>query len=307
MFSQNMSGQWKGSFNETGGYESTEYVLELEVKGKKVEGTSTTYFFLRGKKYFTICAVEGTYDLSSKTLVSKEVSKVKANTPSWFRDCFQTHTLTFFKKGDEEQLSGTWKSAKKESNCGRGTTLLKRKTLVRKHSDSKNNNIANEEIKNQVPVKETNPDKNPTQPTSDDRNSAIVQTGPTVTESEASEPKHPQKFEKRSNKIFQTMEVKEEEVNISIYDNAEVDGDVITVIFNGAIILAHQTLSDQPISFRLKLKKDFENTLTMYAENQGSVPPNTAIMRIQHGDNYQKVLLSADEKQNASVVFKLVP
>jgi hypothetical protein len=129
---QNLSGQWKGSFNETRDDEATEYILELEVKGKKVEGTSITYFSVKGKKYFTMCAVEGSYDPSSKTVVSKEVSKVKANTPSWFRDCFQTHTLTFFKKGEEEQLSGTWKSTRKEDNCGRGTTLLKRKVLVKK-------------------------------------------------------------------------------------------------------------------------------------------------------------------------------
>jgi hypothetical protein len=47
-----------------------------------------------------------------------------------------------------------------------------------------------------------------------------------------------------------------------------------------------------------------ENTLTMYAENQGKVPPNTAIMRIQNGKEYYKILLSADDKENASVIFK---
>jgi hypothetical protein len=280
------------------GDEATEYILELEVTGKKVEGTSTTYFTLKGKKYFTICAVEGTYDQSSKTLVSKEVSKVKANTPSWFRDCFQTHTLTFFKKGEEEQLSGTWKSTRKEDNCGRGTTLLKRKVLAIKESVSKNKDIAKEENKIIVPVEETDTHRDKSQPVSEDRSSTIEQSEPSAS-------KLTEKFEKRSNKIFETIEVKEEEAYISIYDNAEIDGDVITVLFNGAIVLANQTLSDHPISFRIKLKKDIQNTLIMYAENQGKTPPNTAIMRIQHGDNYQKVLLSADEKQNASVIFKV--
>ena len=304
---QNLSGQWKGSFNETKGDQSTEYILELEVKGKKVEGTSITYFSLNGKKYFTMCAIEGTYDPSSKTVVSKEVSKVKANTPSWFRDCFQTHTLTFFKKGEEEQLSGTWKSAKKEENCGRGTTLLKRKVFVKKQLVSKNQDITKEEKKAVVAPNIADTPQDTAQKITGDQNQQNSNTKISATVNESAGSTLPEKFEKRSSKVFETIEVKEEEVYISIYDNGEIDGDVITVIFNGAIVLANQTLSDQPISFRLKLKKGIENTLTMYAENQGKTPPNTAIMRIQHGENYQKVLLSADEKQNASVVFKVVP
>jgi hypothetical protein len=303
---QNLSGQWKGSFNEARDDESTEYILELDVKGKKVEGTSITYFSLRGKKYFTMCAIEGSYDPSSKTIVSKEVSKVKANTPSWFRDCFQTHTLTFFKKGEEEQLSGTWKSTKKEDNCGRGTTLLKRKVLAKKSSASKNQDIAKEEKKPTIPAKESEANKDSVQKIADPKSLSITPANTSETEAELPLPKLPEKITKRSNKIFETIEVKEEEVYVSIFDNAEIDGDVITVIFNGAIVLANQTLSDQPISFRLQLKKGIENLLTMYAENQGKTPPNTAIMRIQHGDNYQKVLLSADEKQNASVIFKVI-
>ncbi len=301
---QNLSGQWKGSFNEARGDEATEYILELEINGKKVEGTSITYFSLRGKKYFTMCAIEGSYDPSSKTIVSKEVSKVKANTPSWFRDCFQTHTLTFFKKGEEEELSGTWKSTKKEDNCGRGTTLLKRKVLTKKHSVSKNQDIAKEEKKTTVPDTEADAHKKDnTQKNTNGQNAPNAHSNKIAAEAEQPVSKLPEKFEKRSNKVFETIEIKEEEVYISIYDNAEIDGDVITVIFNGAIVLASQTLSNQPISFRLKLKKGIDNLLTMYAENQGKTPPNTAIMRIQHGDNYQKVLLSADDKQNASVVF----
>ena len=48
-FSQTINGQWRGFFNDnnsniglSGG--STEYVLELEIKGETVSGTSYTYF-----------------------------------------------------------------------------------------------------------------------------------------------------------------------------------------------------------------------------------------------------------------------
>jgi len=304
---QNISGQWKGSFNESSGSESTEYILELEVKGKTVEGTSITYFTLNGKKYFTMCAVSGSYDPDAKTIISKEISKVKANTPDWFRDCFQTHTLTYFKKGDEEQLSGTWKSAKREENCGKGNTLLSRKLLVRKQtaSPTPSNRTAKENLspknkqKESVILAEENskkltPENNASSKKSIEPKKEDITLKPAL-----------DKLAKRSNKVFESFELTEEDIHISIYDNAEIDGDVITVIFNDEIVILSQTLSDKPIQLTLKAKKGTPNTLTMYAENQGKVPPNTAIMRIQNGNTYHKVLLSADDKQNASVVFNL--
>jgi hypothetical protein len=303
---QNLSGQWKGSFNETNNDESIEYVLELDIKGKAVEGVSITYFTLRGKKYYTMCALSGTYDPAAKTVVSKEVSKIKANTPDWFRDCFQTHTLTYFKKGDEEQLSGTWKSAKREENCGRGTTLLSRKVFVKKSNPSTQQPASetgkpitatksNEEKKE----KTTSPETANRHQNTHSQDTVTAQQHNPATSSVIS------KLEKRSDKVFERFELKEEDIHVSIYDNAEIDGDVITVLFNGEVILSDQTLGKQPININLKAKKGSENILTMYAVNQGKVPPNTAIMRIQNGTDFYKVLLSADEKQNASVLFKL--
>jgi hypothetical protein len=303
MNAQSLSGQWKGNFNERSGTDATEYVLELDIKGKIVEGISITYFKLNGKRCYTMCAVTGSYDPSSKTIISKEVSKIKANTPDWFRDCFQTHTLTYFKKGDEEQLSGTWKSAKREDNCGIGNTLLTRKTLP-KRTDPTNNSVASDRDNKPAPKK-----GNTAISTKDsiavkelkvvnDRPSAVV-VSPDISK------KLPEKFEKRTNKVFETLELKEQDIEVSIYDNAEIDGDIITVVFNGDVVLANQTLSDKPIRLKLKAKKGINNSLTMFAENQGSTPPNTAIMRIQNGEDYYKILLSADDKQNASVVFKV--
>lgn len=305
IYAQNLSGQWKGSFNEYKNDDAIEYILELEVKGRSVEGTSITYFTLRGKKYYTMCAVTGSYDPDAKTIVSKEVSKIKANTPDWFRDCFQTHTLTYFKKGEDEQLSGNWKSAKREDNCGRGTTLLTRKNLIKKQPVLQNQTIAHQE-KNNSSAKTKEPDTETNKDWKTNNRNVETETAKQIPDqaSDKTIQKTQHKFEKRSNKVFETFELNEEDIYVSIYDNAEIDGDVITVIYNGEIVLSNQTLSDQPISFRLKVKKGMENILTMYAENQGKVPPNTAIMRIQNGKEYYKILLSADDKENASVIFK---
>jgi hypothetical protein len=97
------------------------------VNGTEVEGTSTSYFNIAGKHYYVICKITGTFDPKSQTIVISEISNIKSNTPYWYRDCFQKHILTYFRKGDTEIIEGKWKGARKEDNCGTGTTLLSRK------------------------------------------------------------------------------------------------------------------------------------------------------------------------------------
>lgn len=328
-FAQKYSGQWSGSFDAKGepGGSRTEYFLELEVNGNKVEGTSTTYFVIEGKRFYTICAIEGTLDPSSKTITAKEVRRVKANTPQWFKDCFQVHTLTYFKKGDTEELEGNWKGAVEASNCGSGTTVLSRKQLVKNiitkappqnntvvRGNPKPNNNTQKPIVKTTPPK-TNTDAAQTKPVKENP----VSAGPSISKVEndndpqtktevkpviAPAPKLPNGLEKRESKVFETIGIEEEEIIVNLYDNAEIDGDVITVLFNGEVVAAQKTLSDKPITLKLSAIRGKDNTLTMYAENQGRIPPNTAIMRVQNGENYYKVFLSADDKKNGSVVFR---
>ena len=68
IFAQNFSGQWKGEFidksTSRGNFsgEKCEYVLELEVNGTNATGSSYTYFTENGKRFYTICKVEGTIE-----------------------------------------------------------------------------------------------------------------------------------------------------------------------------------------------------------------------------------------------------
>ncbi len=334
LFAQKYSGQWSGSFDANGdSTDMREYFLELEVNGTRVEGTSTTYFNLEGRHFYTICKVTGTFDPKSKTIVSTEVSNIKSNTPLWFRDCFQTHILTYFRKGDKEILEGTWKGARKEDNCGTGTTLLSRKQLAKNMvtiPPPPKNNI--------VRMNPNTPKPNTTKPVTKPNNNMVktkpkqntttkppvkketpVKTAPVITKVDNKTesknkieikpnipaPKLPNGLERRDNKVYETIAIDDEDIIVNLYDNAEIDGDIITVLFNGEVVASQKTLSDKPITLKLKAIRGRDNTLTMYAENQGRIPPNTAIMRVQSGDQYYKVFLSADDKKNGSVVFRL--
>jgi len=334
---QKWSGQWSGSFDSNGDPNSqTEYVLEIEAKGNTFTGTSVTYFIFNNKRYYTICEIKGTIDPGSKTLVSTELKVIKKNTPPDQGDCLQIHTLTYFKKGEDEQLIGTWKPADPKQPCGTGSTTLGRKQLVKNKITTtppptntvrmntvitKPKTTAPKTATAKPPVKNNPPATAKQQPATKPvlKKDSIVKTKPSITKVETeikpqtkpdnkpviAAPKLPNGLERRDNKIFETIIIDEEAITVTLFDNAEIDGDIITVLFNGEVVAQQKSLTDKPITLKLNAIKGRDNTLTMYAENQGKIPPNTAIMRVQCGDNYYKVFLSADDKKNASVVFRV--
>jgi hypothetical protein len=91
-------------------------------------------------------------------------------------------------------------------------------------------------------------------------------------------------------------------IQLDFYDNAQVDGDSITVLVDKQVVLTHQRLSGKPVTTYIKV--DLNNTfheIEMIAENLGSIPPNTAILIITAGKNRHLLSLSSTETKNARV------
>lgn len=113
-------------------------------------------------------------------------------------------------------------------------------------------------------------------------------------------------IEKRSNELIKEFTVDHDSISITLYDNGIVDGDSITLIYNDSILTTHRLLTEKPLTFWIKIKPGSErNELQMYAENLGSIPPNTALMVIYDGTKRYEVNIKSTEKTNGSVSFKL--
>jgi N-acetylmuramoyl-L-alanine amidase len=106
----------------------------------------------------------------------------------------------------------------------------------------------------------------------------------------------------KENKVLQ---VKSNTIKIDILDDAEIDNDVVSVYFNKALVVNKQALTAKAYSFTVNLVEGKVNELIMYAENLGSIAPNTALMIINDGNTKQEVKLSSDFKNNASVKFEI--
>jgi|GEM_PF-109221 len=109
-------------------------------------------------------------------------------------------------------------------------------------------------------------------------------------------------YKKRKQILGKLIDVASDSVRLSFYDNAEIDGDSISVFVNGALVIAHQELSERAFNVYVKLDstKDI-NEVSMFAENLGKYPPNTALMVISDGEKRYETFLSSDFSGNATI------
>jgi hypothetical protein len=335
---QDLSGQWKGSFIDnsnkyTGwGGNKCDYVIDLESNGKIVSGFSYTYFTEGGKRFYTICKLEGIADSKKKYVEFTEVERTKTNVPKEINNCFQIHKLTFFKKTDgDETLEGNWSpSPNQQGNCGFGTTLLSRRSLKSSFPNFKNptskssNKFLNPVIassKNQpsspenskVPINiDADGDENGNSVPNSDL-SPKKESPLTKLNTESAKPASPGsktfpspglQFEKRDNTVLKTIEVETSDIKIDMYDNGEVDGDSVSLFLNGKLVIARKKLTTQAITLHIPMDDlEEENELVMYAENLGTIPPNTALMVITDGSKRYEVRITSDLQKSGTIKF----
>ena len=93
-------------------------------------------------------------------------------------------------------------------------------------------------------------------------------------------------------------------LRLDFYDNAEIDGDSITVLVNNKPVAVHQLLGIKPITLNVKIDLEHpEQEVTMVAENLGLIPPNTALLIVTAGDKKYQLFLSSDKQKSAQVRF----
>lgn len=107
----------------------------------------------------------------------------------------------------------------------------------------------------------------------------------------------------------QTVEYQSDSLTLTLYDNGEIDGDTVSVLMNGKVLFSKVGLTTKPNRKTIYLGKDTPDSLTMvmYAENMGSIPPNTGLLVVWDGDLVYELRFSADLKSNAAIIFRRKP
>jgi hypothetical protein len=112
--------------------------------------------------------------------------------------------------------------------------------------------------------------------------------------------------ERRKSETIQSIEFKSDSLTLALYDNGEIDGDTVSVLINGEVVMPKQGLKASAIKKTIYITPAMQDsfTLVLYAENLGLYPPNTGLIIVRDGDDSYQVRFSADLQKNVAVLFK---
>jgi len=113
------------------------------------------------------------------------------------------------------------------------------------------------------------------------------------------------KFTERTKVFIKDIPVSGDSIELRFYDNAEVDGDSISLFLNNKLVFEHIRLTAVAYIIKLSVKDLNEsNELVMVAENLGSIPPNTSYMvAIVKEERYDARLASTE---GSSAMIRLI-
>lgn len=115
-------------------------------------------------------------------------------------------------------------------------------------------------------------------------------------------------MEARKSSEQSRLVVHSKNLNLKLYDNGIVDGDIISVFYNGKLLISNQRLSEQAIELNITLdEKTKIHEITLYAENLGDIPPNTALIIVTAGKQRFELRSKASLEENAVLIFEYEP
>lgn len=116
-------------------------------------------------------------------------------------------------------------------------------------------------------------------------------------------PTIPAEINERKVERIKTFEIPTMVLNIEVWDD-NIDGDIISINWNGRWILKNYEVKKERKTLQLLLDKNVENALILYAENLGSSPPNTARVSFMLDGKETVIQVTSDTKTCGSVGFK---
>jgi len=287
---QSIAGYWYGSASIMGTQGNQHnYLIELILTDRagQAQGVLNYYF----KNLYRSIPINGIFDRSTQQFTLKHVPFIYFGSVDQLDvDCFMDAQLNLVMARAGSTLSGQW--LPEETYKYTCPTIQVRLSLDKDQSINDSLIQAVKSFKEQFQV------WTPPPPESND---PILTITPRSVKNYVAE----RQQTSRSIEVAEEMEVDMDDVKISLYDNGEVDGDSISVFLNGKLIATHQRLSTRPIQLTIPLDSLLDYVeLSMFAENLGSIPPNTALMIVEAGDRQYQIRLTSTLEKSASVRIK---
>ncbi len=301
---QGVTGSWYGKADADMVGNHNNYLIEMSIKqkGNKVEGIFAYYF----KDVYQSYYIHGTYDAKKKEIIIPNVPVIYYSTNSTVNsiECNTNFVGILFVSAVKKAINGYfYHDGKYKYTC---PDLRVNFTFAEnENSDSVvKNSISGRKFWKPQPddflVSAADSAK-----TSSPENKTATGKDVTSAKGDGSVRKITESFTKRKAIYNQDVLIESDSVEVSFYDNGDIDGDSISVFLNNKLVLSHQGLTAKAINIFIKLDSNIDvNEISMFAENLGTIPPNTALMVVTDGINRYEVFMSSSLSQNSTVRLK---
>ncbi|MBP9104094.1 MAG: hypothetical protein KBF82_09540 [Chitinophagaceae bacterium] len=286
--SQSVFGYWYGNANVKTNSSANNYLVEMVLQPEKnyVKGILNYYF----KNTYRSVKVQGNYNASTRQLSLYNVPVIYHGSISDFEvDCEMNMQATLRVSQVSSNLVGSFRSLPDYTYTCPEIVF----DLVMNADISKKDSVlkAISEYKENYQV---------WQPQIQDTLVAVTVVPRKVINYVVEED-----YKKRQKEIVNEIEVESDSLRLDVYDNGEIDGDIISVFYNEGLILNSQKLTHKSIRIDVVLDSTKEyNEVSMYAENLGLIPPNTALLVVSDGKNKFNIRLSSNLEKNATIRIK---
>lgn len=279
--SQSVAGLWRGRFTTNNMLQmAANYKYELLIfqNGNKLSGFS--YSTLLDRNFYAVCEIKGT--LFDGYMVITETKTVYEE-PTLQNNDYQTHILFLNENGKE--ATGDWKPAKKQSDRIRQD---EGKTFLMKEEDPSKSGLL--KILGQQKAVVIAPSNPPIETTT----TPVVQTNNDSV-----------KLSTRSLTILQTINITSDSIRMELYDDGLIDGDSISVFTNNRLLLNKVALTEKGLKQSIAVPAaPGELLITLFAENEGTIPPNTGVLILRTNESRYEIRFHSDNKQSAAVRIK---
>jgi len=324
-FAQDITGVWTG-FLQTTGNQQLPYELVISGDNDKLAGYSLTIFTFDGIENTGIKSMKlknkkGILSIEDGELIynnyKTQPKRVKLSGTLYVQGkdsgmimygTFSTRTIDF-RATDQTSFNGTIRLQKKKNF--RQTKLVTKldemnllNSLSFMQTKTKEKDVVSSPVKENLPqTKQKEPEtivKNKTEPIIQPKEKPVVKTlQPVVTNSAAD-------LVKRKTEVIRSVLFKSDSLVINLYDNGQIDGDTVSVVLNGKVIISRQGLTAKAITTTVHITPDLGDSLQliMYAENLGRIPPNSGLLILQDGDDRYDIRFSGDFQRNSAIILK---
>ncbi|MEO6253048.1 MAG: hypothetical protein ABIO79_07075 [Ferruginibacter sp.] len=329
-----VTGLWKGTmYNDTTG-QFLKYEIAISEKKGKLSGFTHTYFILDDKEYHGVKKVK--ISRQDGKIIVEDVELIANNYPvAPNKGVKQLDVLTLVITEGLMTLSGPFSTRRtKLYHSLTGNINVQRRSNFKQSAlvphleelglSDDLSFVQEEKLKALTDVVQSTPQTK--EKTEKQKGSIVVKKNPenkvaikidtlqktTQTKEARTEPAKTNVISKAAadidNRIIETIQsvnYTSDSLVLTLYDNGEVDGDTVSILMNGEVILAKAGLSTNAVRKTI-YTKDIKDSIqiVMYAENLGSLAPNTGLLIVYDGKERYEIRFSGDLKKNAAIVFR---